>query len=265
MIATWSKGDVEAGMPEDLLLDVARLVERHPWWYARARLTVALLRRAQVHPPARVLDAGCGWGLTLDHLEKHNYPTVGLDISRQTLDRIDREDRTLIEADLTQALPAAVEPFDAVLALDVIEHIDDDRAVVARLGQVVRPGGVVIVSVPALPALFSEFDEVQGHRRRYLPETLAQAFEDTALVLDAIHWWGGWMVPLLRRRRKQPRGGSGQSPAAIYRRYLTLPFWPARPVLRLFFYVDHFRTLFGNPHTGTSLFAVAHRPADSSL
>ena len=260
MITTWSKGDVEAGMPEDLLLDVARLVNRHPWWHARAKLTVSLLRRAQVHPPARVLDAGCGWGLTLDHLEKHAYSTVGLDISRQALQRIDRSDRDLIEADLTQALPADVEPFDAVLALDVIEHIDDDRAVVARLGRLVKPGGVVIVSVPALPALFSEFDVVQGHRRRYLPETLALAFEETALVVDTIDWWGGWMVPLLRRRRKQPRAGSDQSPAEIYRAYLTLPSWPVRPLLRLFFYLDHYRTLFGKAHTGTSLFAVAHRP-----
>ena len=122
MITTWSKGDVEAGMPEDLLLDVARLVNGHPWWHARAKLTVSLLRRAQVHPPARILDAGCGWGLTLRHLEKHAYPTVGLDISRQALERIDRSDRDLIEADLTQAFPTDVEPFDAVLALDVIER-----------------------------------------------------------------------------------------------------------------------------------------------
>ena len=69
------------------------------------------------------------------------------------------------------------------------------------------------------------------------------------------------MVPLLRRRRKRPRAGSDQSPPEIYRAYLTLPSWPARPVLRLFFYLDHYRTLFGNARTGTSLFAVAHRPA----
>lgn len=261
MITTWSKGDAEAGMPEALMLDVATLVDRHPWWHARARLTVALLRRAQVHPPARILDAGCGWGLTLDHLEKHAYSATGLDISRQALERIDRPGRALIEADLTRNLPADVEPFDAVLALDVIEHIDDDQAVVARLGRLVKPGGVMIVSVPALPALFSEFDTVQGHRRRYLPETLALAFEDTPLVIDAIHWWGGWMVPLVRRRRRRPRAASDQSPAAIYRAYLTLPPWPARLVLPLFFYLDHHRTVSGKARTGTSLFAVAHRPA----
>jgi len=260
MITTWSKGDVEAGMSEDLLLETEKQVNQHPWWHARAKLTVSLLRRAEVYPPARVLDAGCGWGLMLKHLEHHAYPTVGLDISRHILERIDRPGRDLIEADLTQSLPDGVELFDAVLALDVIEHLDDDRAVVADLGRLVKPGGVVIVSVPALPALFSEFDEVQGHRRRYVPETLKLAFEDTALVIDEIHWWGGWMVPILRHSRKRSRAGSNTSPAEIYRAYLTLPSWPVRLVLRFFFYLDHYRTLFGKARKGTSLFVVAHRP-----
>ena len=66
-----------------------------------------------------------------------------------------------------------------MLALDVIEHIDDDRDAVSKLGQLARPGGVVIVSVPALPEFFTEFDEIQGHRRRYLPETLQATFPDS--------------------------------------------------------------------------------------
>lgn len=259
MITTWLKGDRDVGMPEDLLMEVVRLVDQHPWWHARARLTVSLLRQAQVHPPARVLDAGCGWGVTLTYLENYAYRPVGLDISKQILERIDRPDRDLIEADLTQPLPAGVDLFDAVLALDVIEHIDDDQAVVASLGRLVKPGGVVIVSVPALPALFSEFDTVQGHRRRYVPETLASAFADTGLVVDKIHWWGSWMVPILQRRGKKPHASSDKSPAEIYRSYLTLPAWPARPMLRLLFYLDHYRTLFSGARTGTSLLAIAHR------
>lgn len=261
MITTWSKGRVDEGMPEDILLDVARQVDRHPWWHARAKLTISLLRRARVQPPACVLDAGCGWGLTLTYLERHGYRPVGLDISRRILERLDRSGRTLIEADLTRPLPTGIEPFDAVLALDVIEHVDDDQAVVARLGRLVKPDGVVIVSVPARPDLFSEFDAVQGHRRRYVPETLGLAFEDTGLVIDAVHWWGGWMVPLLRRRRKQTHADADRSPAEVYRSYLALPSWPARPVLRFFFDLDHYRTLFGNARTGTSLFAVARRTA----
>jgi hypothetical protein len=82
-----------------------------------------------------------------------------------------------------------------VLALDVIEHLDGDCAVVARLGPLVLPGAALIVSLPAIPSPFTEFDAVQGHRRRYLPETLSAAFADFDLLLERLFWWGRWLVP----------------------------------------------------------------------
>ena len=83
-----------------------------------------------------------------------------------------------------------------MLALDVIEHLDDDRAAVGRLGDLARPDGYVVVSVPGRPDLFSESDAIQGHRRRYLPDTLESAFQVADLELEQIFWWGAWMVPL---------------------------------------------------------------------
>lgn len=116
------------------------------------------------------------------------------------------------------------------------------------------------MSVPALPDLFSEFDAVQGHRRRYLPETLRQAFSSSGLVVERLLWWGSWMVPLLQRQRRRPRGSSGELPANTYRRYLSLPPWPAPLALRLAFAWDARRALRGASQTGTSLFALARRP-----
>ena len=172
MITTWSQGEPDAFMPEAILTELSALIRRHPWWQARTRLVLSILERHAIPPPARVLDAGCGWGVTLEALEERGYRASGLDVSRQALERLDRPDRRLIEADLTRPFGSAAiahAAFDAVLALDVIEHLDDDRAALASLGRLVRPGGLMIVSVPALPELFSEFDRVQGHRRRYLP------------------------------------------------------------------------------------------------
>jgi SAM-dependent methyltransferase len=259
MIETWSRGTADDCMAEEILTDLSELVWQHPWWHARADLVLALLQWMQVHPPARVLDAGCGWGVNLDYLEKKGYRPAGLDISRQALQRLDRPDRELIEADLTQELPSTLKQFDAVIALDVIEHLDDDRTAVARFAQLTQPGGIAILSVPALPELYSEFDEVQGHRRRYLPQTLRKAFEDTDLIVEHILWWGTWLVPLLRRQRTQRRTRPGLSAAATYKKYLTLPAWPVRQLFRLAFAVDRIRTLYGKAAQGTSLFAIARR------
>ena len=175
MIEVWSSGNPDEAMDESILAELSRQVRRHPWWRARAALTRSLLKKRAVHTPARVLDAGCGWGSTLLMLENAGYHATGLDLSRRALHQLDAErpGRRLIEADLSQNLPVSATPdFDAVLALDVIEHLDDDRAAVARLARLVRPGGWLILSVPALPQLFSEFDAIQGHRRRYMPASL---------------------------------------------------------------------------------------------
>lgn len=260
MIATWTIGHARDNMDEGILVNLIDAIHHHPWWKARAKLAAALLKKLGVRPPAQVLDAGCGWGVTLLTLEKCGYRMTGLDISRQTLDLLNSANRQLIEADLTQDLPECRGAYEAILALDVIEHLDDDRSAVRRLGQLAIPGGVVVVSVPALPELFSEFDAIQGHRRRYLPDTLARAFQDSGLVVEEIFWWGAWLVPLLRRQRSRPIAQVSMSPSETYRRYLSVPSWPLSLILEMAFSVDQFRTFRKKPQIGTSLFAIARRP-----
>lgn len=263
MIVTWSEGIADENMAEDILIEQAGLIRSHPWWRARARLTLELLDRSGVRPPARVLDVGCGWGTTLEVLERRGFQAVGTDISRRGLEMLDRESpgRILIEADLTQPLPGTLEPFATVLALDVVEHLDDDRSAVARLGELADSGALVVVSVPALPEMYSEFDRIQGHRRRYTPDSLREAFEGSGLELEQVFYWGSWLVPALRRQRRKPlRGEPGESASRTYGRYLRLPPWPLPMVLDALFAAEQTKALAGKLKTGTSLFAVARRP-----
>jgi SAM-dependent methyltransferase len=242
-------------MPEDLLVSVIEMVRRHPWWRARARLALDVLKRNNVSPPASVFDVGCGWAVNLTALEDAGYRVTGLDISRRILALIDAPSRRLIEADLTQPPRAVADPAEALLALDVIEHIDDDRTALRNMAALLRPGGIAVVSVPALPELFSEFDEIQGHRRRYLPDSLHAAFDDTGLAVRSIFWWGAWMVPVLRRMRSR----AGKSRPRTYADYLRLPRWPGPQLMALAFAVERRLAPKEWLSTGTSLFAVAAR------
>jgi SAM-dependent methyltransferase len=186
-----------------------------------------------------------------------------MDVSRRALEMLDRErsDRELIEADLAQALGPSIGRYDAVLALDVIEHLDDDRAAIERLAVLVKPGAVLVVSVPALPEMFSAFDAIQGHRRRYLPDVLRSVFAGTGLTIERVIWWGAWLVPLLRHQRRRPlRTTPGETVSETYGRYLRLP-WPARWILRVGFAWEQGRALSGKLTTGTSLFAIARSRA----
>ena len=107
MITTWSRGEPDGFMPEAILTELSSLIRRHPWWQARTRLVLSIIDQNAISPPARVLDAGCGWGVTPGSCSRHvAIRASGLDVSRQaartSLDH--RPDRRLIEADLTRSL-----------------------------------------------------------------------------------------------------------------------------------------------------------------
>jgi SAM-dependent methyltransferase len=259
MIRVWSHGRADDNMPEKALVSVYQKVQRHPWWHARVSLALALLRKFKVLPPARILDVGCGWGTNLTALEKCGYEVSGLDISRQVLDLIDRPNRDLIEADLKQDVPPGERgAYDGCFVLDVIEHLDDDQAALARVATLMRSGAIAVVSVPALPELFSHFDRVQGHRRRYVPQTLTAAFDSTGLEIQSLFWWGAWMVPVLRGMRLKDAKRE-QEERKTYGDYLRLPRWPGPQLMRLAFTLERPFSLNGWVPTGTSLFAVARR------
>lgn len=247
-------------MPQELLVRTLSIVRRHPWWHARARLALSVLRQEGIAPPANIADLGCGWGTNIDALEASGYRVTGIDISRQILECIDRPERNLVEADLTQNLPPSLPKFDGFLALDVIEHLDDDFGAVGKFAQFLRPGGIGVISVPARPDLFSDFDKVQGHRRRYLPERLREAVTMPSLEVVKIFWWGQWMVPVLTRTRKKetsaPTAGQGSK---TYIDYLRIPPWPIPWAMNLFYALEHNRAPQGKLTTGTSLFAVVRR------
>lgn len=258
MIATWSKGVADTHMPEEMVVATLEKARHHCWFHARSRIALSVLKEQRVSRTASVLDVGCGWGTNLQALEDAGYQATGLDISRRVLDALDRPGRFLIEADLNEEPPADAKLYDALFALDVIEHLDDDRSAVRRLAGLLRPGGLAVVSVPALPELFSDFDRIQGHRRRYLPETLRTAFDGSGLNILKIFWWGAWMVPVLRRMRGPSRKPG--SDTSSYAHYLRIPPWPVPQLMRLAFALEKQRALNGKLGTGTSLFAVARRP-----
>lgn len=245
-------------MPEDMLVETLAKVRRHPWHHARGNLTLRLLRSLGILPPASIMEVGCGWGLNLSVMESTGYNVTGMDISRQILGRIDKPNRQLIEADLNQPFPDGVQDHDAVLALDVIEHLDDDQGAVRKMARLLKPGGVAIISVPALPELYSDFDSIQGHRRRYLPETLRLAVEGGGLEVINIFWWGAWMVPIMQRTRLK---SSQSKKAKTYSDYLSLPPWPAPLLLRLAYAFEETRAMEGRLSRGSSLFATARHPS----
>lgn len=147
-----------------------RQLEDWYWWFV-ARREAALRFTEDFQPRGaalRVLDAGCGTGALLDRLEgRPGMEVFGLDFSGQALAYTRRRCHvSLVQGDLT-CLPFPNSTFDVVTALDVVEHVREDEEALREVLRVLRPGGVLLISVPAFRFLWSGHDTALQHFRRY--------------------------------------------------------------------------------------------------
>lgn len=190
---------------------------RHWWFLGRRRIFLRLIEHE--FPPAAgaiaVLDFGCGTGAFLEHLER--FGTVSaVDADAAAVAFCHDRGRTEVQHVPPGApLPFADATFDLVTALDVIEHIDDDVAALAELRRVLRPGGRLLVAVPAYMFLWGKQDEVSHHRRRYTARTLRRALEQAGFALERTSYFNTLLFPPIAAvrlgRRLLRRPGAAQS------------------------------------------------------
>jgi SAM-dependent methyltransferase len=173
----------------------------HFWMQWRHRLLIRALKRAGV-PVRRALEIGCGHGVARDMLERDLGIAVdGCDLNRTALEMAKPGKGRLFIYDILDQAPSLLGHYDAVFLLDVIEHIPDDTAFLIAASQHLRAGGLLVVNVPASTLLFSDYDRVAGHLRRYTPASLAKLFGRCGVEAQAFQPWGLLMVPLLLVRK----------------------------------------------------------------
>jgi SAM-dependent methyltransferase len=156
-------------------------LEDHYWWFEARRAAALRFLEGRLSPGGRVLDVGCGTGGLLRALEASvGVEATGIDASPHAT-ACSRGRGSLVLRGRAEGLPFPSGTFDAVTALDVIEHLDDDLAGVGELARVLRPGGVLIATVPAYAFLWSHHDEALHHRRRYRARTFGRLIDRAGL------------------------------------------------------------------------------------
>jgi SAM-dependent methyltransferase len=138
------------------------------WWFrSRRDFFHKILKKHLAEPLPFALDAGCG-PLTNESLYRDfGKKWIALDHSLESFkDDVPENSVQPLIGDLT-ALPSGSGKLDLVLMLDVLEHIEDERAVLSELNRVLKSGGLVLISVPAFMCLWSFHDEQAEHKRRY--------------------------------------------------------------------------------------------------
>jgi len=160
------------------------------WWFVARRMIVRdLLARYRFSglPTAkpRILDIGCGTGATLRILQAMGE-VVGMDRSWEALRFCQQRGDHRLALGLGEKLPVATDSVEVITALDLLEHIADDGAAVKEFARVLRPGGVLLVTVPACPFLWSEHDEALDHIRRYRATRLRHLLLEAGLRVERL-------------------------------------------------------------------------------
>jgi SAM-dependent methyltransferase len=182
--------------------------ETHWWYRGRRRVLRAELDRLPLVPAARLLDAGCGSGRTLDELTRYGRVS-GVDLSPEAVAYARRRGHDDVRVARVEELPFEDATFDVVTCLDVVEHTPDDRATLAELRRVTRPGGLLLVTVPAYQALWSWHDEVNLHFRRYDGSSLRSVARTAGWdVVADTHFNSLLLAPAAAVRLAQRRRGA---------------------------------------------------------
>ena len=233
--------------------------EERQWWYAGMRaISLALLRPALAdgHDPLRrILDAGCGTGNNLRHLEAFG-PALGVDLSAEALRFCRTRGVKVARAELLR-LPFPDGSFDCVTSFDVIYHrwVSDDRAAVREMVRVLRPGGRLLLRVPALKMLWGAHDRAVHSRHRYTRGEVRALLQGEGLEVERLTYGNSLLFPVLALRRGLDRitGREGSDvgflPAPLEWAFRTLLEIEARLVRRV------------SLPLGASVFALARKPA----
>src|SRR4051812_31195885 len=153
-------------MLDQELRSMVSVDDRH-WWYRGRRLVIrSQMRRLSLPAQARLLDAGCGSGRMLDELDRFGSVS-GIDSSSWSVAAARNRGHANVILGTVERMPYPARCFDLVTCLDVLEHTADDVLTLIELGRVTRPGGHLLVTVPAYQALWSAHDEANHHFRRY--------------------------------------------------------------------------------------------------
>lgn len=169
------------------------------WWFvARRHLIASLLDGWYARDgQSEILDIGCGTGAMLDELAPFGH-VMGADFAPEALAfcRQRGSHYPLTRADVRR-LPFAADSFDVVTAMDIIEHIDNDKAASAEIFRVLRPGGRLFVTVPAFQSLWSEHDEALHHYRRYTVPHLKDLFQRVGFAVPKMSYTVTSLFPLI--------------------------------------------------------------------
>ncbi len=226
--------------------------DAHWWFRGRRRIVESTIRRLKLPSDATILEAGCGSGGNLAMLARHGtvygfeYDQAQVDIARA------RAVGQVARGSLPDEIPFGGVQFDLIVLLDVLEHLENDRECLRALLARLKPGGRVLVTVPALQWLWGPHDVVHHHHRRYSETRLRSVLVSVGLTPSICSYFNALLFPAVAARRLLERKGSAHTESD-----LAVPPAPVNKLLETVFASERFALPKVSLPIGSSLIAVA--------
>ena len=174
-------------------------VQKKHWWFVTKKEIVidTIAKHFNKHADVKVLDIGCGSGLMLNALENVGQ-TFGMDMSDDAINFSKEIFSGKVEQGfLPDQIPYAENYFDLITALDVIEHVDEDVNSLKAIRAHLVADGKAVITVPAYMFLWSKFDEMNEHKRRYTLTELNTKLVQAGFTVEKISYYNTLLFPVV--------------------------------------------------------------------
>jgi len=180
--------------------EMAGVQERHWWYVARREILGVQLRQLQLPCDAEILEVGSGTGANLALLAQFGRVT-GLEMEQRAIELArrslgPRNDIRLLQGRCPEDLGRVAQRFDLICLFDVLEHIEQDGASLAGLGSMLKPGGKLLLTVPAYQWMWGPHDTHLHHHRRYSKHLLSARCAEAGLSIARVSHFNTLLFPL---------------------------------------------------------------------
>lgn len=228
---------------------------KHWWFVTRKRIVLDTIDRYLEKPgDLKILDIGCGTGVMLNALGDKGK-VCGMDMSDEAINFAREVFSGPVErGSLPDDVPYEKNSFDLVTALDVIEHVDRDLDSLETIHSLLAPGGKVIITVPAYMFLWSAFDDLNEHKRRYTRPELERKLEEAGFRIEKLSYYNTFLFPVVFAVRMLnkllKRDGASD---------VEMPGRAVNSILEAVFGVEKYMLRYVNFPFGVSVLAVARK------
>ena len=227
-------------MDKDFYLQYASVEDKHWWFVGRRQIINSFIRQLPLPKNTKILEAGCATGGNLMMLSAHGRVDA-MEIDEIACELANQRQVTKVQnGSLPDNIPFTGK-YDLIVILDVLEHLDNDLAALQALYAKLKPGGWLLITVPAYQFLWSQHDEINHHKRRYILKDLQQVVRKADYELYYNSYFNTLLFPLIVSLRlvskllpnhKNPQTqGDLKMPSNFVNRFLTLLFASERHLL----------------------------------